>query len=680
MKEILIFAGTTEGRRLSECLAMSGIAHTVCVATDYGETVLSEHPVMTVKRGRMDRDEIKEFIKKGNYAALVDATHPYADLVTENIKAAIEEVNIPYFRLKRELDISGPEERVTHYESNEACAKALKEIRGNILLTTGSKELSEYCVYEDVKKRLFVRVLPGMESLSKCMEQGITGRQIIAMQGPFTTELNEAVIHQYGISCLVTKQSGMSGGYFEKLEAARKAGISVCVIGHPKEDAGYSFEEVCRELEVICGRPIAIGNKMEITLAGVGMGSERTMTREVWEKIAEADILLGADRIVKQYTPRLEKKPFYLAKHIIPYLKEVQTRYPMEHLKAAILFSGDSGFYSGCKGLYHDLQKEIEENRLHADISVMPGISSVAYMSACIGESYQDAAIYSMHGKELSNLARRIREEQKTFLIMSGVKDVNRLGEALISEAMTQCEITTGYQMSYDEQQITKRTAYECTELTEEGLYTCFVKNPDALNRKLTHGIQDDEFIRDKTPMTKEEVREVSICKLRLDKGAVVLDIGSGTGSIAMEIAGLDPDIKVYAIEQKKDAVSLIKRNKEKFHCENVTVVEAKAPAGLCDLPKASHAFIGGSGGNLKEILKTLYAINPKMRIVMNAITLETMSEIKEIMKSYPIEKEEIVQVQVSRAKKTGEYHLMQAENPVWICAFNFCEEVRHEA
>lgn len=675
MKEILLFAGTTEGRKLSECLAEAGIYHTICVATEYGEIVLKKNPFMTVHRGRMNEEQIKEFIQNGKFEAVVDATHPYADIVTMNIKTAMKGMKIPYLRLKREMNLSQKEDNVFYFETNEACAKALEEIQGNILLTTGSKELAMYCVSEDVKDRLFVRVLPGLESLSLCIEQGIQGKQIIAMQGPFSTEMNEALIRQYGISCLVTKQSGKYGGYFEKLEAARKTGISVFTIGHPGEDAGYSFHEVCSKLEKICQRKIQIKNEMKITLAGIGMGSKNNLTKEVCEKIAEADILLGAERMLEPYKPRMEKKPYYLAKQIIPYLLEIQKKYPTQNLKVVVLFSGDSGFYSGCQSLYHALQEEINTARLKAELHIMPGISSVAFLASCIGESYQDAAVYSMHGKEIYNLARRIKMEQKTFLIMSGVKDVNKLGESLIKAGMNECEISTGYQLSYAEQQIKKMTPGECMELKEEGLYTCFVKNPNAMQKRLTHGIADGEFIREKVPMTKEEVREVSICKLKLCQGAVVFDIGSGTGSIAMEMAGLSPDLQVYAIEQKKEAVSLIQKNKEKFGLENVTVIEAKAPEGLQDLPKASHAFIGGSGGKLKEILHALYEMNPNMRVVINAISMDTICELKEILMFYPIEKEEIVQMQVSRAKKAGQYHLMQAENPVWICAFDFRKE-----
>ena len=215
-----------------------------------------------------------------------------------------------------------------------------------------------------------------------------------------------------------------------------------------------------------------------------------------------------------------------------------------------------------------------------------------------------------------------------------------------------------------------------------EGLYTCFVRNPYAIQRRLTHGIADGQFIRDRVPMTKEEIREISICKLRLEDGAVVYDIGSGTGSVAMEIAGISDNIQVYAVEQNPEAVSLIEKNKKKFGLQNVTVIEARAPEGLDGLPMAARAFIGGSGGRLKEILASLRQINPNMRVVINAVSMETICEMREILSMNDmIKEEEVVQIQVSRVKKAGSHHLMQSENPVWICAFEFCgDESEREA
>ncbi len=675
MKEILIFAGTTEGRKLSECLSKAGIAHTVCVATEYGEIVLKEHPTAKVHRGRMEQNEMKAFIQSGEFAAVVDATHPYAQKVTENLQTAMRNFDIPYLRLKRETDIECDYEKIITFESNEACAKALKQVKGNILLTTGSKELSVYCSNKEVKSRLYVRVLPALESLTLCRKQGISGKQILALQGPFTTEMNEAMLRQYQIKCLVTKKSGNAGGYREKIEAAKNAGIPVFVIGQSKEQAGYSFGEVCKRLESVCGKVIHPVNSFEITLAGVGMGSRSSLTGEVLRSIESADILLGSERMIADYQPELEKKPYYTAGRIIPYLKEMQDKDSMAAgRKVVVLFSGDSGFYSGCQALYRELMQEINAGGLDANVCILPGISSVAYLAACTKESYQDAFICSIHGKKLANLAQIIRREKKTFLLMSGVCDVNRLGQLLIDAKLENCSVLAGYQLSYPQQRIMTLTPGECCELHEEGLYTCLIKNPKAEYKRLTHGKADTEFIREKVPMTKEEVREVSICKLKLHKGAVVYDIGSGTGSIAVEIAGLSETIQVYAIEQKEEAVSLIGRNRDKFRLENIEIIKAKAPEGLSELTRPTHAFIGGSGGNLKEILSVLHRMNPAMRVVINAVSMETICEIKEILSLYPIDDEDIVQMQVSRSKQAGSYHLMQAENPVWICAFNFKE------
>lgn len=686
MKELLIFAGTTEGRKLSESLAVAGIAHTVCVATGYGEIVLSPHPLVTVHQGRMNQEEIRQFLQKQEFAAVVDATHPYAAEVTASIKAALVDfAQIPYLRLKRE-QAAYDESGVTYFQTNEACAKALEDTGGNVLLTTGSKELSKYCTSEHLKDRLYVRVLPSIESISLCKEQGIYGKHVIAMQGPFTMEMNEALIRQYGISCLVTKQSGKTGGYPEKLEAARRTGTPVFVIGRPEEEnEGFSFAELCGKIEEICGKKIALPHddsqqELEIVLVGIGMGDGNSLTKEAERAIREADILLGAKRLLEDACPnaRALKQPYYQAKQIIPFLQDIQKKnlqsMHMEYKKVAILFSGDSGFYSGCQSLSAALQQEIKEGRLKASLRILPGISSVAYLSACIGESYQDAAIVSMHGKKLCNLANKIKSSPKTFLLTSGVQDVNSLGKQLIEAGLTECEVYAGYQLSYEGQQIQKYTPLECCRLKEEGLYTCLIKNPHAKKRKLTHGMPDGQFIRDKVPMTKEEVREASICKLRLQEGAVVYDIGSGTGSIAVEIAALSDDVQVYAIEHKKEAVSLIEKNKEKAGLENITVVEAMAPDGLLELPVATHAVIGGSGGRLKEILAQLRKINPAMRVVVNAISMETICEIKEILSMERIRDPEVVQMQVSRVKEAGSYHLVRSENPVWICAFVFCE------
>lgn len=273
----------------------------------------------------MNQEEIEVYIKAGNFGAVVDATHPYAEVVTQNIKNAMQDMDIPYLRLKRESNVTSSYEKIHYFKDSVSCAKALEKTDGNILLTTGSKELSVFAKFIDRKERLYVRVLPGIESLQLCMDCGIAGKQILALQGPFTTQMNEAMFRQYQIKCLVTKESGNAGGYQEKLDAAQNLGIPVFTIGCPAEQEGYTFEEVCEQLEMISGQRIKKNTGFQIILAGVGMGNPNCLTKEVEKAIEEADILLGAGRMIAAYQPKIEKKPYYTAEQIIPYLEEMQS-------------------------------------------------------------------------------------------------------------------------------------------------------------------------------------------------------------------------------------------------------------------------------------------------------------------------------------------------------------------
>ena len=680
MKEVLIFGGTTEGRRLSEYLAEAGIAHTICVATEYGEQVLKEHSLVKVHQGRMQEQEIRTFIKEKDYAAVVDATHPYAEVITQNIKAALEGLPIPYYRLQRKMAENQTYEKLYYFDSHEECALALEAVNGNILLTTGSKELIVYTSKEILRSRLYIRVLPSMESIRLCEEKGISGKQILALQGPFSAELNEAIFRQYNITCIVTKESGINGGFSEKIQAAKNLDIPVFVISNTTKKDGLSFVEICSVMNKLYTKINEKKNKeiFEIILAGTGMGAKGNLTKEAEQEIAQADIILGAERMISKYEPKLEKRPYYLASQIVPYLREQQDKMTETGKKVVILFSGDSGFYSGCEKLYQSLKQEIEQGELPASLRILPGISSISYLAARIGVNYQDVAIRSIHGKQdwEQEALVTVKQNAKTFLLTSGVKDIQALGRLFLENGLEQCVITAGYQLSYPEEELLELSVGACCKLTKEGLYTCLIQNPDVEAKLLTHGKADEDFIRDKVPMTKEEVREVSICKLRLQEDSVLYDIGSGTGSIAVEAACLSESVRVFAIERKEEAVSLIKSNCNRFGTRNVTGIQALAPEGMENLPVPTHAFIGGSGGNMKEIMAALYQKNPKLRVVMNAISIETICEMREVIEAYKdnMKDLDIVQLQASKAKMIGDYHLMQAQNPVWICSFTFLE------
>ncbi|WP_281085955.1 precorrin-6A/cobalt-precorrin-6A reductase [Eubacterium ruminantium] len=273
---ILIFGGTTEGRVLSKKLAEKKKAEdsiTVCVASDYGEKMMNNIPV-NIHVGRLDKDQMIQFIEDGNYETIIDATHPFATEVTENIKASCKECDRRYIRLKRDEEkVSGQESDNILYcnscidaaEKLEALTRDSSDVgnscdvgnklrmltkdsidaeekRKNVLLTTGSKELQCFVDSVDVKK-LYVRVIPSDESINKALSSGISEDHIIAMMGPFSEETNIEHIQKYEIKYLVTKESGSGSGFHNKISAASKEGVTVLVIRRP-DDNGYSISEV----------------------------------------------------------------------------------------------------------------------------------------------------------------------------------------------------------------------------------------------------------------------------------------------------------------------------------------------------------------------------------------------------------------------------------------------------
>ena len=198
------------------------------------------------------------------------------------------------------------------------------------------------------------------------------------------------------------------------------------------------------------------------------------------------------------------------------------------------------------------------------------------------------------------------------------------------------------------------------------GLDVAFVRNPSPDKRVAAH-IEDEEFIRGGVPMTKAEIRAVSLAKLGLTQDAVLYDIGAGTGSVSVEAALRSGEIKVYAVEKNPEAIRILKENKRQFGCDNIEVVEGTAPGGLQNLEPPTHVFVGGSSGNLSEILKAVTDRNPDVRIVINAASLETIGEVLGAERSGLLSAPEIVQIAASRSRQLGAYHMMTALNPVYV-------------
>ena len=256
MDKLCVFAGTTEGRRLVEFLSGRPVAVTACVATEYGETLLTPAEHLTISARRLTEEEMEDLFRAQGFALVVDATHPYAAAVTENIAAACAGTGTPYLRLLRE----GTEvpEGAVYVPDIPGAVAYLNGTEGIILLTTGSKELSLYTDIRDFATRVYARVLPMESSLAACREAGLPPSRVIAMQGPFPRELNTALLRFAQAKYLVTKEDGTPGGFADKAAAAAEAGAALVVIGRPPQREGLALSEtaalLCRRFGL--GEPL----------------------------------------------------------------------------------------------------------------------------------------------------------------------------------------------------------------------------------------------------------------------------------------------------------------------------------------------------------------------------------------------------------------------------------------
>ena len=267
MKKILVFGGTSEGRKISETLSRNKLRVHVSVATDYGRQVLEENAFLKILEGRMDSSAMKELYRKENYDLVIDATHPFAKEVSENIKNSSSETNLPLIRFEREIKNLESKDLV-YTENAIQCVDALLNTTGKILLTTGSKDLKVFCEKPELRERIIARVLPAMESLKLCYENNLEGKQIIAMQGPFSENMNINQIEEYGISVLVTKESGKAGGTDSKISASLKKGIKCIVIKNSSvgktTDEFYGNYTKCSSLDELY---TLVENKLNIKIS-----------------------------------------------------------------------------------------------------------------------------------------------------------------------------------------------------------------------------------------------------------------------------------------------------------------------------------------------------------------------------------------------------------------------------
>ena len=395
---------------------------------------------------------------------------------------------------------------------------------------------------------------------------------------------------------------------------------------------------------------------LRVNIVGVGPGNPELLTGAAIKAIKESNILIGDKRMLAAFA-EADKKIYDTIKTAD--IVEIAASANPEKDVLAVLVSGDVGFFS--------LAKTISGKLPDCECVRYCGISSLVYFAAKLQLSWDDAKIISMHGRK-QNLVAAVAENKKVFSLTGGEHTPQMLCAQLCEHGLDDVQVYVGENLSYPEEKITVGTAAEISKQNFPSLSVMMIINDQAAKyQPVVHGLADELFTRSKVPMTKQEVRSVSMSKLMPKATDKIYDIGAGTGSCSVELALLANKGQVWAFERNPEAVALIHKNKYLFGIENLEVIAGEALENIKNMPAPDCVFVGGSGGDLCEMLDIIYAKNSDCRVVINAITIETLAEVADYYKKHQDYSLEIVNVCVARSRKLGSYNLMMAQNPVYV-------------
>lgn len=400
----------------------------------------------------------------------------------------------------------------------------------------------------------------------------------------------------------------------------------------------------------------------KLYVIGIGPGDENFTAPAAGKLIKSCDVIMGGKRNLEPYS-QLNKEKIIIGSNLDEICSYISSN--IKDKRIGVLATGDPGLYS--------IMETFKARLPGIDMEVVPGISSLQYLCSKVKLSWDDMYITSLHGREQADLTGIVRNNRKVGIFTGGEYRPDGVCRRLLENGLKYLTVTAGENLSYENERIVRGTPGEIAELNFDNLSIMIVENSAenlGAGREwgyATPGIPDDLFIRGDVPMTKEEIRAVSLSKLRLQENSIVCDIGAGTGSVSVECALRCAKGVVFAVERNDAGIELIKTNAQKFGVNNIQIVHGEAPAALEKLMNPDRVFIGGTGGSMADTLSWVEKLNRYVRVVINTVTIESTYEAIEALEKLGFENLEIINVSVSRSRQAGGKHLMQALNPVYI-------------
>ncbi len=446
-----------------------------------------------------------------------------------------------------------------------------------------------------------------------------------------------------------------------------------------------------------------------LTIAGCGPGSDTFVLPKARQAIEKAGYVF-AD---KRYVHLVKHERMEIFGKVMDTVARIGAK--LEECDVTVIVSGDPLFYS--------LTKTIRKALPDVEMKIIPGIGSLQYLAACCNKTTENAAFFSAHGRTLDagELTRDVKNYDGVYLLCDKNNHPGYIARLLVSGGLGDALMYVGSRLSYEDEAIIHGTADELCNRSFDALCVVAVFYGGAAARiDGTSGndadagtpgaacalgcatdtgalLNDRDFIRDKVPMTREEVRWAILGKLRLQDGDVMWDIGAGTGSVTMECARmltllgaasnqnaqsdsvpqksmqtesvsstLIPTGQVYAVERNAAAVGLIEKNKERFNLNNVHIIQGDALECVKSLPKPDCVFIGGSGRELKELLGYIRGLGSHIRVITACVTMETIAEALTFYDDIWANVD-MIQINIGRGKALGSYHVMDGSHPVTL-------------